>query len=110
MTSLWYSCNVILFADVIINGGYDSRTIFNDVWMLHLPTMKWTELIVTMPVPLYFHSTSVTNVRCFLINKYLINYIKWLLLSDEDMFTDYVIYKINVITPVWVHVHVWWSC
>ncbi|XP_021954639.1 kelch domain-containing protein 10 [Folsomia candida] len=50
--------------NVIINGGYDSRTIFNDVWMLHLPTMKWTELIVTMPVPLYFHSTSVTNSGC----------------------------------------------
>jgi hypothetical protein len=51
------------FIDVFLCGGYDSRTIFNDVWKLDLLTMQWTELNVKMPVPLYFHSTSVTQVR-----------------------------------------------
>ncbi|CAL8108227.1 unnamed protein product [Orchesella dallaii] len=53
--------------DVFICGGYDSKYIFMDLWKLHLPSMQWHVLPVTMPMPLYFHSTSITSGGCMYI-------------------------------------------
>jgi hypothetical protein len=58
---------VFCITDVFLCGGYDSKDIFVDVWKFHLPTVTWTRLLVTMPTPLYFHSTCATKDGCMYV-------------------------------------------
>ncbi|CAM1328959.1 KLHDC10 (predicted) [Pycnogonum litorale] len=46
--------------ELYIIGGYNGQVIFPDVWKLDLLYMKWTKLMITLPVPVYFHSTALS--------------------------------------------------
>lgn len=49
--------------DVYICGGFDTHTIFGDIWKFSLQTYTWTKLPCSLQVPVYFHSADVTQVH-----------------------------------------------
>ncbi|XP_068224111.1 kelch domain-containing protein 10-like [Palaemon carinicauda] len=49
---------------VFIHGGYDGSESFADLWRLDLVTFGWQKLPYKSPVPLYFHSSAVTEAGC----------------------------------------------
>ncbi|XP_078488171.1 kelch domain-containing protein 10 [Ciona intestinalis] len=60
-----HSC--VQFGDkAFICGGYNGRTIYGDLWQLHLPTLVWTK-IADMPEPVFFHSAAITPEGCMLV-------------------------------------------
>lgn len=46
--------------DVYIVGGTDGSEICNDLWKLSLDTLEWTKMEIEMPLPVYFHGTSIS--------------------------------------------------
>ena len=67
------------FSVVYLLGGYDGEEIFGCCWRLDLDTMKWAKLPKDLPMPVYFHSATITPVRntCLLsiLNETLYNLI-----------------------------------
>lgn len=61
-------------SDVYIHGGYNGLEAFADLWRLNLTTFEWQKLPCKSPVPLYFHSAAVTEVR----NSFHIKDTQWL--------------------------------
>jgi N-acetylneuraminic acid mutarotase len=47
-------------SDIYIVGGTDGIYICNDMWRLDLISMQWTKLEVEIPLPVYFHGTSIS--------------------------------------------------
>ncbi|XP_059091748.1 kelch domain-containing protein 10-like [Tigriopus californicus] len=47
--------------DVFLCGGFDGDAIFNQLWRLHLPTMRWYHIKCPLPHPVYFHDATVTQ-------------------------------------------------
>lgn len=54
---------VSLFVDVYICGGFDTQTIFGDIWKFSLQTNTWSKLPCSLQVPVYFHSADITSVK-----------------------------------------------
>ncbi|GAU88483.1 hypothetical protein RvY_01175 [Ramazzottius varieornatus] len=49
-------------------GGFDgTETMYNDIWRLDLTTLQWEELKDRLPMPIYFHSATVTPAGCMYI-------------------------------------------
>lgn len=54
---------------VVVTGGVDERNqTFDDVWKLHLPTLRWHRLNCTLPKRVYFHSAAITAVSLKNVN------------------------------------------
>nr|XP_054751517.1 kelch domain-containing protein 10-like [Lytechinus pictus] len=52
-------------SEVYICGGHDARYfVMDDIWCLHLPDLRWTQLITSLPVPSFFHSAAITDTKC----------------------------------------------
>lgn len=45
---------------VYIIGGYKKKYIYDDLWILNLENLQWKKVPQTMPLPVYFHSASVS--------------------------------------------------
>ncbi|XP_076058838.1 kelch domain-containing protein 10-like isoform X2 [Oratosquilla oratoria] len=62
-------CHVLVKVgnEVFIHGGYNGKQAFSDMWRLNLDTMEWRKLLYKTPVPLYFHSATVTEEGCMYI-------------------------------------------
>ena len=45
-------------------GGFDGVNMYNDIWRLDLITLQWEELKDRLPMPIYFHSATVTPSGC----------------------------------------------
>lgn len=59
-----YVYNIVsLFVDVYICGGFDTQTIFGDIWKFSLQTNTWSKLPCSLQVPVYFHSADITSVK-----------------------------------------------
>ncbi|XP_022645182.1 kelch domain-containing protein 10-like isoform X2 [Varroa destructor] len=53
---------------VVVTGGVDERNqTFDDVWKLHLPTLRWHRLNCTLPKRVYFHSAAITATGCMYV-------------------------------------------
>ena len=45
---------------VYINGGMDGVQVFDDVWRFNLRTHDWEKILVTLPIPLFFHAITLS--------------------------------------------------
>merc|ERR1712096_219986 len=41
-------------------GGYDGEEVFGDAWQLDLSTLQWSRLRMELPLPVYFHTMTVS--------------------------------------------------
>ncbi len=58
------------FSDGFISGGFDgSIKIYDDIWMLSLPSLQWQKLTAKLPEPVYFHASAITPVSIFSSSK-----------------------------------------
>lgn len=46
--------------DVYICGGCNGTKVYNDMWKFHIPTRQWEFIPIRIPVPLSFHTASLT--------------------------------------------------
>lgn len=53
--------------DVYICGGFDTQTIFGDIWKFSLQTNTWSKLPCSLQVPVYFHSADITSDGCMYV-------------------------------------------
>lgn len=53
--------------EVIICGGLDLRTEFDDIWKLSLKTFQWTKFSTKLPKKMYFHDACITSNYCMWI-------------------------------------------
>ncbi|XP_072038141.1 kelch domain-containing protein 10-like isoform X2 [Amphiura filiformis] len=51
--------------DGFISGGFDGSTkIYDDIWILSLPSLQWQKLTAKLPEPVYFHASAITPSGC----------------------------------------------
>ena len=54
--------NLKFISDVYLFGGFDGDKICSLIWRLDLSSMTWKCWPLVMPKPVYFHSSTITEV------------------------------------------------
>lgn len=47
--------------DVYLYGGHNNALIFDDIWKIDLKQLTWTRLEATLPIPIHFHSVTLSK-------------------------------------------------
>ncbi|OQR75890.1 kelch domain-containing protein 10-like [Tropilaelaps mercedesae] len=52
---------------IVLAGGVDRNETLDDIWKLHLPTLRWHRYNCRLPKKLYFHSAAMTTTGCMYV-------------------------------------------
>jgi N-acetylneuraminic acid mutarotase len=63
-----FDCSLNVFQEkLILFGGQDTKTIFNDLWQFNIPTLEWRQLDIPNPLsPRFAHATAFTTTQLWL--------------------------------------------